>query len=156
MLDMVMGSRAYTAAARSVWVLMEDGDRHLLSCAGSNFEKEKTTLPCDWTDYSRPDGQGKSIKFTWFDCEQSSADDIKRQLVSSRLDKTAPKLKAAIEFLRGKLKEGPVEATVIIEAAKNVNPPIAVDTLRRAAKQICTAPYKEAPDKPYYWKLLGQ
>lgn len=148
MLDMVMGSRAYTASARSVWVLTKDTNMMLLSCAGSNFVDSQITLPYSVTDYVRPDEQGKSIEFNWHESEQKSADDVKEE----KFDKKAPKLKEAIEFIQNFLKNGPVESNDVIEESTKVG--ISKDTLRRAMKTICKVPYRTKHQGPYFWELL--
>jgi putative DNA primase/helicase len=117
-----MGSLAFTAAARALWIVCEDQDdrRRRLFLPG------KTNLSVD------PSGLAFSIVNGRVEFEPEpvyvSADEALNG------DESTSALDEAARFLRDLLKEGPIaQATVLQEARENH---VAEKTLRRAKKEL--------------------
>jgi hypothetical protein len=150
--DMVMGSRAFTALARSVLHLMIDPDdqtkhRRLLLPGKNNLVEQPAGL-C--FDIGPGDVDGRPC-VRWIDGEITITANEAMSRGSHHEGKNRTELDEATDWLRQTLADGPLRATEVKELAKEVEG-IAPRTLDRAKKVARVETYRLENPGPWYWR----
>jgi hypothetical protein len=145
-LSSVMGSQAFTAAARSVlFAAQYDDDNYALSVIKSNsgpsnkgavlYQIEPGMLPNDIP----------AVKVKWGEWKDETMDDITAK------GKTQQTHEEAIDWLSTLLSTGPVTVTEVEAGAKAAG--ISVRGLKAARGILKVASKREGFQTPYYWSL---
>ena len=139
-----IGSIAFTAAARAVWLVTEDKndeDRRLLLTIKTNLSKKPSGLA-----FTLVDG---SIEFEPGDVYFTAS-----EMVEARPDSKTPALDTAVDWLSTTLAGGSVPATEIVDRAWD-EADIRFDTLFRAKKKLNVRSEIRTEDgrRASYWVL---
>lgn len=132
-LDRVLGSRAFTAASRSVLALGKTEDGLVLAQLKSNLAEEAGSLALRITSSDVDDGNGGRIptsRIEWLGPSDVGA----RELLRGPSHERGEKRGAAEEWLESYLKDGPMPASEVEAAAKAEG--ISPRTLRRARRGL--------------------
>jgi RecA-family ATPase len=143
--DLVMGSRAFTGIARSVWHLLadpEDDKRRLLLAGKNNLAEPAPGLAFTFT--------GTPTRIAWEpDPVTATAADVLAAQATDGERRT--KLREAVEWMREYLAEGPQSAADLERDA--LAHEIAKKTLGRAKKNAAFQKYKAGFDGGWMWRL---
>ncbi|MEJ2705288.1 MAG: AAA family ATPase, partial [Sedimentisphaerales bacterium] len=134
-----LGSLAFTAAARAVWVVSKDRDnsnRRLLTPAKANLSID-------------PGGLAFSIIDGVVAFEPDRIDITTDEALCSETDEGAGALDAAKDLLRECLKDGPVSSAEVFKQAKQNS--VSERTLNRAKKMLDVKSFKEKD--AWFWKM---
>ena len=134
-----MGSLAFTAAARAVWVVSKDRDnpnRRLLTPAKANLSVD-------------PGGLAFSIIDGVVTFEPGRVEITTDEALCPETDDGAGALDEAKDFLRECLKDGPAPSTKVLKQAKANG--ISERTLNRAKKALDVKSFKEKDT--WFWKI---
>ncbi|OQA10845.1 MAG: DNA repair protein RadA [Firmicutes bacterium ADurb.Bin373] len=147
-----MGSLAFTAAARTVWLITRDKDnddgteshRRLMLCAKSNISTDDHGL-----SYIVPEGH-----FEWQHTVNMSAARFFREVSDPK--RYTPVKEQAKKWLLDLLQEGSVWADDIVHMARQEQ--INLNTLRAAKKEAGVVSERTGfgKDSKYYWRLPNQ
>jgi hypothetical protein len=151
----VSDSIAWVAAARSVYIVVEDPedkDNRLFIRAKMNIAKQSVVQGMRYCFGNKIVGHdkrlGKDIDapfIKWLDPVEMTANEA----LQAADGKSGERLREAKEFLLERLADGPVKADDIHEEAKHCN--IARATLRRAQKDLRIKPVKEKGSSTGGW-----
>lgn len=148
--DLVLGSRAFTGIARSVWHLTHDSDnkkRRLLLPGKNNLAVEGDGLAFTIC------GQPPAIAWE-HNPVTMTADDALATENSSEPKRPGPKPEArnkAAEWLRDLLRSGPMEASKVQEEAKEAG--YGWRTVQRARDGLGMKPYRDRFGGTWIWRL---
>jgi hypothetical protein len=150
-MDRVMGSIAFVAQARAVWVVgrdRQDQERRLVACLKNNLAKDTLGMAYRLVDV------GGYPRVEWEpDPVDVQADDL---LAPERADAPARegKRREADEWLRGLLADGPMGATSVRAEADGAGVPWSA--VRAAANRLGIVPYRKGGRDGAWWWALPQ
>ena len=134
-LNSVMGSRAFSATARGVLLVMRDGDKRLLCFPKNNQAEEQKSVGFRIASKEvAKDDEGKPIttaEVIWTGESDRTAREVLEEQASTRPHTTRDRASA---WLSARLKTGPVPAKTLEEEAGNAGIPWR--TVQRARQQL--------------------
>jgi hypothetical protein len=152
--DTVLGSRAFTAIARSAWHLYTDGE--------TKDKDRRELLPGKFNLGKRPLGRGFTIEedadgnvmIVWEEepLNRSANDPLIEKMERSRDKDSGSKIDEAKDFLLAKLRNGPRLVTEIDDEADQ-ELGISKTTLKRARRALGVEAYQEPNPGPWWIKL---
>jgi len=150
--DMTLGSRAFTALARTVWHLTRDTTnrtRRLLLQGKSNIAKESQGLAFT----IEPDAEGLPAIRWESDPVDMTADEAIREEAAAASEEHRTALDDAVAWLKDALADGPLASEELFARAKADG--FAHKTLERAKKQLCIRPWRAGQGKEmaWFWEL---
>jgi hypothetical protein len=149
-----MGSMAFTAVARTVWMIAKSPDDHevrLLAPVKSNIGKDSLGAAFRVVEYDHETLKIPQPAIEWIDGDFAmTADDL---LAMNDSSDRVSKREEAEEFLRKFLADGKVRSTEVIQRAKERG--IFPSTLNRAKSSLGLECYKEdgIENGPWWWSL---
>ncbi len=152
--DAVLGSRAFTGLARSVWHLSDDADdreRKLFLPGKCNLARSPNGLA-----FRIGDGeQGYPVCEWEADAIETHADDVVHTNAANGISGPAPlKRNAAMQWLRELLASGPMFVEDIKEQARNAG--FSISTIQRAKDELGLVPAKQSFAGRWQWELARE
>lgn len=154
-LERVIGSQAFGALARVVWVTAkEDGKagQRVMARAKSNIGPDEGGVSYQVEDVETGNGI-RTSRITWKDCITGSASEILAELEGQDAEAVRSATDEAADFLLEALAQRGVPALEVKTAAKLAG--ISYKCLRRAGKRLGVVTQKSGFEGGWVWRLPG-